>query len=239
MRFVLVLCTSLLMIFGFGHQAQAQQSCEVTLYYGVASSYGFQDIGETIYDRPVGQGGATRSCGRWSVDVYTTTALSSEGRYGNRHGGDEIDLTVTWADSVNSPVGALEVEVSAAYWMISDFGTTSDDFVALTVRVGRPFSLGARTTITPYMALDRWMELSGNYDTNLRRAGATLTHEFSDRWSVELDMAHVTESRDRTRTWRGDFHVSRSFNSGWTLTGSVLAAERMDTVVGVSVSRAF
>ncbi len=243
MRSVLVLFTSLALFFGFGGSpAQAQDSCEITVYGGASSSYGFGDIAETIHDGPVAQVGATRTCGRFSIDVFTTTALTTNGQYGNRGGGDEIDFTVSWADSVNSPVGALDIEVSAAYWVISDFGNTSDDFVALTIRVGRPIALGSSTTLMPYVQGDRWMEFGG-YRTNLLRAGAVLSHEFNEQWSVEIDGAYVDESFDGTRTWRGDFSVTRTFENGWDLTLSASSANsnygRMDPVVGLSVSRTF
>lgn len=236
MRIALALSASLLII-GSAPSALAEE-CETTAYAGAYTGYAFQDLGIVVEDRPVLQAGATRTCGALSYDLWTSTTLSSEGPYGNRGSGDEVDVTVSWSGTVGSPVGTLEIEASGAYWLLADFGRSRDDFVSASLKVGRPVELGA-VTMMPYVQVSEWIGLDGAYDTTLVRAGVSASLPLGERWTADFDLSHVDEFRDQTSTWRADLELTRTFRNGWSFAGSVKAAERMGTVFGLGAAKAF
>jgi len=237
MRIALALFTSIILLFGYAAPASAED-CETIVYAGVYSDYAFQDLGVLVDNRPSAQAGATRTCGKLSYDVWTSTVLSSESPYGNRGGGDELNFTVTWSDTIESPAGTLEVEVSGAYWLLADFGRSRDDIVVASLKVGRPVNLG-NVTVTPYVQVSEWIGLDGDYRTTLVRTGLSANLSLSEQWSVDVDVSHVEESFEDTSTWRSDLSLTRTLKNGWSVTGSALMAERMPTVYGITAARSF
>lgn len=235
MRIALALSTSIIALF---IASASHAECETTVYAEVDSAYAFPDLGIAVTEGPVLQAGATRTCGKLSLDVWTSTDLTAKGPYGNRGGGDEIDITLTRNDTVESVVGTLEIETSAAYWILADFKRAKDDVVGIYVQVGRPVSLG-KTTVTPYARLTEWVGV-GNYpDTTLVRYGAKASLPLSERWNLDIDASHVSENVDHLSTWGGELALTRSFEKGWSMTGTIKAAERMPTVFAFGFARSF
>lgn len=211
--------------------------CTTVAYGGVYSAYAFSDWGVLAEDGPVAQGGVSRTCGNVTYDVWASTALANDDPYGKR-GGDEIDFTISWADSFNSSIGTLEVEASASYWLVADFGRAGDDIIGGYVQVGRPFEVGS-ATLTPYVRVMEWIGVEDFPATTLLRPGVGISLPLSDQWSLDGDVSHVTDLNNDLETWRSDIDLTRSFENGWSITGSVKMADRMPTVYGLGFAKSF
>ncbi len=237
MRIALALSASIIAL-AAASTASAQATCENVVYGAVHSGYAFQDLGVLAEEGPVFQGGVSRTCGKITYDLFTSTALSADGPYGNRGGGDEFDVSATFNDSVESPLGTLEVEASVAYWFVADFATTTDDILGVYVQVGRPIEVTDTVTVTPYLRVSQW--IGNTYpDTTLVRPGVAVSVSLSEQWSLAADVSHVGDSVDHLSIWRSDLGVTYDFGRGLSATGSVKMADGMPTVFGLGFAKTF
>lgn len=233
----------LTILFGTVSSAFAQDT-SVTVYSGLDSSYGFQNLGITVEEKPTFILGATKtyenvlSLDTLALDVWTSTATKAKGPYGNRGAGDEIDFTMTGTKSVSSPIGPLAIEGQLAYWVIADFGRVKDDIVGAYLQVGRPVAVET-ATVTPYVRLTEWIGLGDYPDTFLVRPGIGVSIPLTKSWSLTGDVSHVKEDAFGLKTWRGELGLTRSFENDWSITGSVKVASRMDTVFGFRIARTY
>lgn len=224
----------------FGTAAIAQ---DTTVYGHVADRYIFTDFGEVASDKPVFQGGVTRSFENGcSADFWISVELSGEGRFGSRGGGDEIDITGECARDFETPLGTVEASASVGYY-ISDFGygfgSAEDDLLALKASFGLPIEVTDRLTVTPSVSPQYYRGFGLIDEIVMVSASGTAEYQFSDRWSGSLELGH---SQNLTDDWGVDWGVvSVSFQQtddlSWSLTYK--DSDRTPGMVMVGFSRTF
>ncbi|MBU2103903.1 hypothetical protein KKD95_02730 [Patescibacteria group bacterium] len=216
----------------------AHADCDTVVYGTVQNAYVYQDIGVVATDKPVLQAGISKVCGKFTYDLWTSTELSTDGPYGNRSYGDELDLTINYDTEINdTPIGVVKVQVSAAYYIATDFGNVDDDFGQVYVDFGRPIQFGS-ATVTPYVRPMQWLGVETIEDTTLVRAGVRFNIPLDQSWSVRGDASRTSDLTHSTGVFRGDVTATRDMGS-WNLSFSAKFTEATQTVFGVGASRVF
>ncbi|HYF29146.1 MAG TPA: hypothetical protein VEA36_02135 [Candidatus Paceibacterota bacterium] len=183
MRITLALLLSAMLL---GSAQNALADCTDTLYGKAASGYILKDVGAEASDQPVVQGGATRTCGRLSYDLWVSGGLAGDTA-------NEIDLSVYYDDQV----GPLKVQLAAQYFFVSlddSLGEPKDDIVAGYADLSLPVTRG-RLTIAP---LVRFVQLVGVKDLpneGIVQPGVRGSFALDDRTTLSADIRHPISSR--------------------------------------------
>lgn len=210
-------------------------ACQTTVYGSGWSDYLLQDIRFNVGESVL-QGGATRTCGRHSFDVWTSYGLSGNDDYGNRGFEDEWDFTYTFADTYQSPIGPLRFEASIAYWMLADLGDADDDLIGSYVQVGRPFSVGP-LAVTPYVRFTQWIGVDLIEDQTLARPGIGLSLPLGGDWNASGDLSQTNNLTMGDSHLRGSATLSYSLSETTSLWVGGKFAEDADPALGFGFSR--
>ncbi|MDB4992455.1 MAG: hypothetical protein JWL75_700 [Parcubacteria group bacterium] len=208
---------------------------------GVYSAYVFQDIAFVGDENPVVQADATVACASgFSFNVWTSAATKGYGRpYGNRGFGDEIDFTGGYGKTMHTPIGPVRMDVSVAYNVIADFGTTKDDVMQLFVQASRPIKVGT-VTVTPYVRAQEWVGVGSFPNAFFLRGGTQVSIPLTEQLSFSGDLSRVFGlSRDGRNITRAQLSLSQGIGHNWSLTGTVKLTQSAKHVFALVLGKNF
>lgn len=158
------------------------------VYAELQDGYVLKDFGVMSTTNPVVQGGTWVSYKGLTFDLWSSVELDG-GTYGAR-GGDEIDFTVKYNDTADSPIGVLNYEVLASYYAISfpALDESADDVIEFHVEFERPFktSWGA---VKPYVRVIQLVALETMPDITFVRPGIRLDLPLDDEFTLKAEGA--------------------------------------------------
>jgi len=206
-----------------------EESCSGLVVFGFQSGYPLQDLGIDASDKKaVSQNMFLVRCGHFSIDVWTSAQLSG-GTYGHRGSGDEWDLEMNYANSVETPLGKFNYEFYAAYYAL-DLGEglrdSEDDYVQIYGELARTFQVG-RFQVTPFGRYIHLFAIGDFDDLDFIRAGVRIGFPFSvplvGNLNGYLDASHTSNLNasgvvTHQEVWRGELGVSRDLGLGWSVT---------------------
>ena len=183
----------------------AKAACDVSgvAYTTAQTGYIYQDFGLVASHKPALQSGATVSCGGFSLDLWTSVELSSQGRFGRRGGGDEGDLTLSYSNKISTPIGPLAYELGSAYYALGYGGglaTSNDDVAHFYADVGRPIEVG-KATLTPFVRQSLYRTMSGNLRNEwVMRTGVRFSVPLNNWLSLSGDLSAAFNTTRHNRT---------------------------------------
>lgn len=201
-------------------EAPVATGCTPSGFTQVASGYAYTEDAEVLSTQPVSQTDLALTCNKWTFDAFVSAGLSSKGSFGHRGYADEVDLTVDYNDQARTPIGPVDVEFQAAYWVIADFSNPRDDIVALHADFGRAFTLG-HATVTPYVRATAWLGLGDFGNTFLGSAGVRVSTPIHGRFGFEGNFGYSEDFTDRYGTAYAVFGPTYDLGHGFTLSANV------------------
>lgn len=215
MKTVFVLLSSLLL----PSVAFAQESTDVI--YGKASTdYLLKDVGVPASLEPVLQGGATRTWGKVSVDVFGS--VGSEGGTAN-----EIDLSIFYDDKI----GPVVYQLALQYYDVNvddSLFESWDDFIVVYADVSYPMQFG-NLTVAPLARMTQMQAVDELQSSTLLAPGVRASYQFSKDWSAKAEWREPFNLSQDYRTTRLDLTVSWQVTKEFALTFGGEYFKRHDT----------
>ena len=232
--------STLLLAFGFVSVVTSASAaeCNRSAYASVGTAYPIQEAGYLATEKPVLQSGVTLSCGPWSYDLWTSYELSNRSPYGARGEGDEWDLTIGYADEIQTAAGPIAFELSGSYWALTSLGRMADDIVELYADVGRPFTIGG-ITIGPFFRVTEWVGLGAFPSSTFVRPGVRIEIPLSSRLTARGDVSRSFDLSDRLAVTHGEAALEYALTDTWSVSVSVQATEGIRTVGFLGISKSF
>ncbi len=222
-------------VVAFATTAHAQD-CSNFAYGEGATGYVLQDAQVVASDEAVLQGAFSRTCDKVSYTVWGSALASGDGSFGNRGFGDEIDVGVSIADTMQTPLGRMNVSASADYFVLADFGDFGDDLVQIAVEANLPLNVYGMT-VTPYIRPIQWLGTGDIDDQTLVRPGVRFSIPLTERISASADIAQTfTLSEGRSHT-RAQARLSYDLGGGTSLWLQGKFTQDVQPVFGIGVSR--
>lgn len=227
--------------------APAHAACnQKTVYGAFVNRYIFQDSGFMGYDDPVFQGGVTLNCeSGWWFDLFNSSGLSTEGSYGqldDRQYADEFDFTAAKSAEIGSPIGTLQYQLFASYYLLSDFNHASDDLVEIHGQLARAFVLptpAKNITLSPYVRTIGFIGLGVYPDSMLIRPGIKGAIKLSEKITFNTNLAIGFDPEAGTEIFRSDTGFDLHLGNGLTMTTEWQTAEGVKSAAMIGFSRSF
>lgn len=204
----------------FASPARAVE-CEKTLSLGVGHGYVYSYSGGYGTEKPVTQNDITLDCGNWSFNLWISAELTTRSPFGNRGGGDEIDLTASYSNYIGE--SSFDYSISVAYYIIgfegpgNGFNSLKDDFGFLSAEIGRPFSVGA-ASMRPLVEFATYLPIDGSRTSKFVRTGAEFLLPLSDSWSVSTKLT-VSFDLDGGSKLDSEASLNYELDDGWMISG--------------------
>lgn len=247
-KLVSILCTACALIFASPAFAAEESKCSGLAMVSVQESYPFQDLGfDASPGTAVTQNMVAVTCGKVTVDWWSSTGLTTDGTYGKRGGMDEHDIELTYTDSADTPIGKVSYSVYAAYFAI-DLGKglkgTDDDFAQFYAEVAKPINAGT-WTVTPFARYIKTVPVGSQKGFNTLRVGGRasgpVTLPLFGEVTANSEIAHSKNGGviPYKSVWRGDASIAKPIF--WDVTGAVgvKLTEHVGTTPYVKFTRAF
>jgi hypothetical protein len=140
---------------------------------------------------PVEQSSLTASYRGFYMSLWHSTGISSD-LLGNP--GAEIDFYLGWSGNLswlNVPIlDEVEMDISLSYQDYSAlFSRMKDDFMGLEMEIKRPWKLGERHVLAPFIGLEYYYPLSGESNQQGVYASMGLKHSWKLMESVTLEQS--------------------------------------------------
>ncbi len=229
---------------------KAQEPCSGLMVLSIQGDYPLQDLGiDASAGEPVTQDMLLVKCGHLAVDVWASAQLS-DGTFGHRGPGDEVDLEGAYANTVATPFGTFTYELYAAYFAL-DLGKglrkSEDDFVQIYGELGRPFHLG-RFQVTPFGRYIHVFAIGDFDDLDFIRVGVRVDVPFSlplaGTLNGHIEIGHMYNLNaagvvPHDTVWRGDLGISRDLGHGWSITPGIKVTEFLGVTPLIKLAYSF
>ena len=214
--------------------------CNITATASVQNGYIAQDVGVVLEPHFVSQTDIALNCGKWSFDAWHSVKLSGRGTFFKRGGGDEVDLSGTYTDSMETGLGKFVYSATVGdYFFAPGFTDLSNDTVDVHMQVGRPFNAG-NLTIMPYGRITEYLSWGGgnHHDLVLFRPGVQFDLPLTPWLTASVDVAGSIGPRGGD-IFRPTAGLTASLGNDWKSTVGVKATDRTGAVGFLSVSKKF
>lgn len=215
-------------VFGLVDLAHAGE-CSTTAYSSFQTSYPYQVTDIEGSDKPVVQGGLTKSCGHWWFDAFGSKDLTGKKTFGN-----EVDLTAAY----DGTLGQFHYEALASWWMLPHFGRMQDDILQLQLDVSRPFAWKI-VTVAPYVRVTHLQSFGAYHNAEVGKVGVRLSVPFAKRWSLSADAGMAHNFANGVTAARFNPSVSYTFGDGWTGSVGAKLASHLKPAFTIGVSKHF
>jgi hypothetical protein len=209
--------------------------CSKTVTAGYYSAGVDSDEPYLLSSKPSLVSDGALSCGDFTYEVTSFTEISSQGKYGERGYGDEIDLKLIYDHVVATPLGPVQLEASSAYWKVTRFDRP-DANLNFYVEGARAFTFG-KVTVTPFVRATQWIGI-GNFPTDsFVRPGMRIAFPISEKISVNAEITKSFDFTERLYPSYATVTVTRDFGKGWKGSLIVQPNETMRSVFGLSLAK--
>ena len=214
--------------------------CNVTATAGIQNGYIAQDVGVVLEPHFVSQNDVALNCGTWSFDAWHSVKFSDRGTFFKRGGGDEVDVSGTYVDSMETGLGKFTYSTTVGYYFFAPgFTNLANDTVDVHAQVGRPFAAGD-LTITPYGRITEYLSwVGGNrHDLVLFRPGVQFDLPLNFWLTASVDVAGSICPRGGD-IFRPTASLTASLGDGWKSTAGMKATDRTGAVGFLTLSKTF
>lgn len=210
----------------FGAPALAQE-CSETIYGKGASGYLLKDVGVTAGDGPVAQGGASLTCGKWTLDGFL-----SAGEGGGT--ANEWDVSAFYDDMF----GSVKFQGALQYFGVNindSLDDARDDFLVAYADVSYPMQIG-KLTIAPLARMTHMQAVDELQSSTLFAPGIRASYPLSEEWSASAEWREPFNVSQDYRTTRFDLTVSWQVAKEFAITFGGEYFKRHDTGTDESVA---
>jgi len=162
------------------------EPCSTTVSTGVNSSFSFNELGQDLSHRAVVQLSGTYTCGDYSANMFSTSALSTSGRYGERSYADEPDFTFMRDHTYATVAGPVDIQLSIAYWKYAPFKSADANLVFASA-INRPIEV-RHVTLNPFLRLTQYLGLGSAPNIFDVHPGVRASLPLSKKWTMQTEV---------------------------------------------------
>ncbi len=222
MRVIPVLLASLFLF----TTTPAFAECSDTVYSKLASGYILKDVGALASDKPVVQGGYTRSCGKFTGDVWGSVGPAGKTA-------DEIDLSGFYDDRA----GPVKYQLSAQYYFVNlghSLLKPKDDIVELYADASIPLTHG-KVTVAPLVRAVQMIGVRDLPSLTLIQPGVRLSVQVSEQSALSAEVRNSFNLSQHYSNLRWSVGVSHKLTEHLTGEFGYEDTDRTRSVVSVGL----